>query len=277
MASDQPLSPAAAEVSRFDRERFVTALFAPADRRDGVMVLYAFNLELARIRDSVREPMAGMIRLQWWREVLAGERNDEAARHPVAAPLLRLGLPVAPFEAMLAARERDLEAAPFPDLAALRDYCGATAGGLAELACRTLGAERPASLEAARRVGTAWALVGLLRSVPHHLSTGWLTVPAACLDQAGASAEDVLGGRAPQPALAAAAAAIAKAAEAELASARAVKGIERAALPALLPATLASAHLRVLRRVRWDLHHGAVAQARTAPVRLTLNALLGRF
>ena len=45
------------------------------------------TLEIARVRDLAREPMPGEIRLQWWREVLAGERDGEAAAHPVAAAL----------------------------------------------------------------------------------------------------------------------------------------------------------------------------------------------
>ena len=55
--------------------------------RDALFALYAFNLEIARVRDLAREPMPGEIRLQWWREVLSGERGGEAAAHPVAAAL----------------------------------------------------------------------------------------------------------------------------------------------------------------------------------------------
>ncbi|MEX2008823.1 MAG: squalene/phytoene synthase family protein, partial [Dongiaceae bacterium] len=37
------LSYGAAEVRRGDRDRFLTALFAPADRREALFALYAFN------------------------------------------------------------------------------------------------------------------------------------------------------------------------------------------------------------------------------------------
>ena len=59
----------------------------PTEHRDALLSLYAFNIEIARVRDLVREPMPGEIRLQWWREALAGERDTEAAAHPVAAAL----------------------------------------------------------------------------------------------------------------------------------------------------------------------------------------------
>src|SRR5271157_5432659 len=65
------LSPVAALVRRHDRDRFQTVLFAPAARREALFALYAFNYEIARVRESVTEPMIGQIRLEWWRESIA--------------------------------------------------------------------------------------------------------------------------------------------------------------------------------------------------------------
>jgi len=70
-----------------DKDRFLASLFAPAVQRRKLFALYAFNLETARVRAMVREPMAGAIRLQWWRDALTGERPGEAAASPVAAAL----------------------------------------------------------------------------------------------------------------------------------------------------------------------------------------------
>ena len=82
-----------------DKDRFLATLFAPADRRDALFALYAFNCEIAGVRERAREPMPGEIRLQWWRDVLGGERAGEAAANPVAAALLetiaRFDLPAA--------------------------------------------------------------------------------------------------------------------------------------------------------------------------------------
>ncbi|MCR6632065.1 MAG: squalene/phytoene synthase family protein [Magnetospirillum sp.] len=280
MTSDQPLSFAAEDVRRHDRERFVTALFAPAARREGLLVLYAFNLELARVRENVHEAMAGMIRLQWWREVLSGRRDDEAARHPVAGPLLALArsrdLSPALFEQMLTARELDLIQAPFATAMDFAAYARQTSAVLSELAAATLGAGDEDSRAAARSVGEAWAVTGLLRAVPAHLAQGWLTLPQDVLLKAGTSQEDALAGKAPKPALAQAVAELAGHARAALAQARKHRP-GRTALPALLPATLASAHLRTLERAGWDVFDSAVSRPRPMPVRLTVNALLGRF
>src|ERR1700744_6543982 len=77
----------AALVREADRDRYLATLFAPSQHRDALFALYAFNVEIARVRDLAREPVPGEIRLQWWREVLSGERDGEAAAHPVAAAL----------------------------------------------------------------------------------------------------------------------------------------------------------------------------------------------
>src|SRR6184192_565741 len=82
------LSPVAALVRRHDRDRYQTALFAPADRREALFALYAFNYEIARVRELVSQPMLGQIRLQWWREAVAAAFAGAPSRqHEVAQPL----------------------------------------------------------------------------------------------------------------------------------------------------------------------------------------------
>src|SRR4029450_4592138 len=50
--------------------------------------LVSCTSEMARVREVVREPVAGEIRLQWWSDVLGGAGRGEVAAHPVAAALL---------------------------------------------------------------------------------------------------------------------------------------------------------------------------------------------
>lgn len=280
MSVSPPLSPVAQDVHRHDRERFVSALFAPPVEREALLTLYAFNLEIARVRENVREPVAGLIRLQWWRDVLNGARDDEASRHPVAAPLLALvrerNLPVALFDLMLTAREQDLASAPFATLAEFAIYGRQTAGALSELALLALGGADDDSRDIARQVGQVWAAVGLLRAVPVHLAQGWLTLPVEVLEQAGTTVADVQAGRAPRDVLARAVASVGTPAQTMLAQARARRVLRRA-LPAVLPATLAAVHLRRLARAGWDPFDSAVLRPRPMPLRLAINALLGRF
>src|SRR5664279_648872 len=110
----------AALVREFDRDRFLATLFAPAQHRDALFALYAFNVEITRVRELARQPMPGEIRLQWWREMLSGERDGEAAAHPVAAALratlAQHGFVVAPLLELIDARAFDLYDEPMPTI-----------------------------------------------------------------------------------------------------------------------------------------------------------------
>src|SRR5262249_28267222 len=104
-----------------DKDRFLTTLFAPAEHRDALLALYAFNGDVAGVRGVVREPVAGEIRLQWWSDVFDGAGRGEVAAHPVAAALLasmpRYRLPPEPFKAVIEARRFDLYDEPMVTLA----------------------------------------------------------------------------------------------------------------------------------------------------------------
>src|SRR5438105_12411155 len=107
----------AALVRRHDRDRYQTALFAPAGRREALLALYAFNYEIARVRETVTQPMLGQIRLQWWREVLdAAYAGAPPRQHPVVLPLSaairELALSRGYFDRLIGSRERDLADEP---------------------------------------------------------------------------------------------------------------------------------------------------------------------
>ncbi|MEM8539885.1 MAG: squalene/phytoene synthase family protein, partial [Pseudomonadota bacterium] len=65
-----------------DREAYLASLFLAADVREDFATLWAFNAEIERIRNLISEPVPGEIRLQWWRDVISGDRAGEGAQHP---------------------------------------------------------------------------------------------------------------------------------------------------------------------------------------------------
>jgi len=212
----------AAAVEAHDHDRWLAALFAPDARRPGLMALYAFNLEVSRVRETVREPMLGEIRLQWWRETLDGCAEGRPREQPVARALARHVTEPAAWsrlQALIDARGADLDAGPPPDLAA---YAAGTAGNLTEAAAILLGHGDSGTLAAARQAGTAYGLIGLVRAAPFLASHGrpWIEEGQA-------------------PALLAAAAG-------HLAAARQGR-LPRGALAALLPAAIAGLYLPRLR------------------------------
>jgi phytoene/squalene synthetase len=152
-------------VRKHDPDRYFSALFAPADKRSFLYALYALNHELAHVGESVREPMVGEIRLQWWRETLEGARAGNPRQHDVARAMAMTyaatKLPHELLDAIIDARSFDLNRGPFSEDATRDAYLDATSGNLIRLASRILGAEHEAL---AHEAGLAYGLAGLLRN-----------------------------------------------------------------------------------------------------------------
>src|SRR5215469_13782933 len=104
--SETEISYCARLLRKQDADRYLTALFAPAERREALFALYAFNLEIARTREAITEPTMGLIRLQWWRDALGEIGQGKIRTHEVVRPLAaaintyRLSLPL--FEQLIA-------------------------------------------------------------------------------------------------------------------------------------------------------------------------------
>ena len=242
----------AAGLRHHDRDRYQTALFAPVAHRDALFALYAFNYEIARIRESVREPMLGLMRLQWWRdaldEIYAGQ---SPRRHEVVVPLAEAigarGLSRAHFMALLDARATDMAESPPASLAALEDYAAGSAGSLVLLALEALGVDDPAAREAGRAIGTAYALAGLLMAASFHARQRRLYLPPDVTTRHAVDLERSLFALKPSSALAASARDIAGRARTHLQAARQHRhALPRAAMPALLHGVLAESRLQRL-------------------------------
>lgn len=278
----QALSYCAEQVRRYDRDRFLTALFAPQPNRDDLLALYAFNLELAKIRETVTEPMLGRIRLQWWRETLDGFERGEVRQHAVAEPLAetvrRHRLAPAQLARLVEGREHDVAPEPPVDLAALEDYAADTSATLVELALAVLDGGHPAAREAARHVGIAHALAGLLLAVPFRAAHGRIDLPQDLLDEAGLHAGRVKEAKG-DARLAKILRVIALRAMHHLDAARRHRRqVPRQAVPALLPAIVAERALKRLAAVGYDPF--AVALGRpdgSLGLRLAWAAWRGRY
>src|SRR4051812_10037036 len=157
-----------------DPDRYFSALFAPAGMRPLLLALYAFNAEVARVAESVREPMLGAIRLEWWRETAEGAAKGMPRNHDVARGLAALfaekglekerGLPE--LAALVAARAFDSSADRFADFASLENYLDQTGGRLMRLAAELLGSPQEQSARITKDAARAYGLAGLLRALP---------------------------------------------------------------------------------------------------------------
>jgi len=174
MAKATPdLSYSGQEVRKYDNDRFLTSLFAPAERREALFALYAFNLEIAKTREVVTEPVLGQMRLQFWRDGIEAVYADgsipkHAVMEPLAAAAKEHGLTRAHFDRLIDAREADLDDTPPANLSCLVNYAEVTGAPLVTLALETLGVRDETAQRAGRHIGIAYALTGILRAVPFH-------------------------------------------------------------------------------------------------------------
>lgn len=228
-------------VREADHDRFLADLFAPAERRPHLHALQAFNIEIARVGEIAREALTGEIRLQWWRDALAGRAHGEVRAHPVAAALIdtiaRCALPGAPLQMLIDARGRDLYREPVRTLAELETYGRQTASTLFELAGRILDPGARVS-DVAGAGGAAYALAALMRALPAHAVHGRIFIPLDLLERHGVQPDEVTSGTA-GAGLKAAIAELAKVARERLAEARRGWGsVSSSARPAFLPLAL---------------------------------------
>ncbi|MGE5540464.1 MAG: phytoene/squalene synthase family protein [Gemmatimonas sp.] len=312
-----PASRDAAPLARVAREgdydRYLTTLFVPADRRPALLALIALNLELARIRDAVAEPMIGQIRLQWWREAVEAALAGTPRHHDVLEALsaARGHLRPAVLAAMIDAREVELSAEPL-SLAGFEAYAEGTAGALAEAMTAVLAdgdgrrgaredwvpsaahesviaraargdvtahaARESVIARAARDVGTAFGIVGVLRATRFQADRGRVLLPADVLDESGTSVAAVQRLQA-EPGLATAARRLADIARDRLRRGRAaMRDVPRPARAALLVGALTDAYLARLEAANFDL---LGADLTLSPLRKQLAvawaAVRGRF
>lgn len=203
-----PLEPNAKLVFERDYDRFLLAMLAPPEARDGLFALYAFNYEIAKVLDTVSEPMLGEIRFEWWREAVEECVSGTPRRHATVtalAPYLRDGfIDPSLLNAMIDARSEDLTRifegrAPI-DLNGLQEFARDTGGLLARAAgqclLRSTSMLSEAAAERLEKAGTAYALVGLMRALPFHQRARRRYVPDAMLKSAGLSGLDYAEGRA---------------------------------------------------------------------------------
>lgn len=133
--------------------------YSPPSVRPAMLALLTFDRHLARLVAGTREPLAGQIRLAWWREELAKQAESRARGTPELEALGKSwrGEEPAVIE-LVEGWEHLLQEAPLATASfdAFANGRGSAFGGLARLA----GEGRASA--AAADAGRGWALADLL-------------------------------------------------------------------------------------------------------------------
>jgi phytoene synthase len=186
-------------VRAHDFERYASTLFVSADSRRALLALYAFNVEISRVREQISQPLPGEIRLQWWTDMLAGAGHGGVEGNPVAAELMRAirthGLPVERLSRLIDEHQFDLYNDPMPSMAALEAYIHDTSSALFALGARIMGRQSEETDHLARHAGLAQGFARVIATLPLDAARRQLFVPLQMLESHGSGMEEVFAGQ----------------------------------------------------------------------------------
>ncbi|HEY0849644.1 MAG TPA: phytoene/squalene synthase family protein [Bradyrhizobium sp.] len=186
-------------VRSHDFPRYASTLFLPGVHRRPMLAIYAFNVEVARVRDQVSQPLPGQMRLQWWIDLLAGHDQGSIEGNPVASELMwtirTWRLPLDRLAQLVIEHEFDLYNDPMPSLSALEGYANDTASTLFACCARILARPSEAIDHAARHAGLAYGMIDVINKLPQDIARRQLFLPQQFLQQHGSSLEEVFAGK----------------------------------------------------------------------------------
>jgi phytoene synthase len=186
-------------VRTHDFARYAATLFVPADQRRALLAIYAFNVEISRVREQVSQPLPGEMRLQWWTDMLAGAGHGGVEGNPVAAELnlaiRNWRLPVERLSRLIDEHQFDLYNDPMPTLAALEGHINDTSSALFSLGAGIAGWQSPEIDHLARHAGLAQGMAQVMAALPLDASRRQLFVPLQLLESHGSGMEEVFAGR----------------------------------------------------------------------------------
>lgn len=190
------LSFCALEVKNNDYYRYICCLFTPEILRKRLFTLYAFNNEIAKIKDIASDPMTGLIRITWWREAIDEiYTNKPPRKHEVVKALYELikttSLQRSLLNKIIDAHETDIEFCTPPNIENLENYLDGTSSELLHASLHIVGA----TSEAASYIGKAYGLIGIMRRAKWDAAKRHIMFPQDMLEKQSITADDIVEGR----------------------------------------------------------------------------------
>lgn len=183
-----------------DRDRYLATLVLNGSHRNAVTALYAFNADVASVRERAINPAPGEIRLQWWADAVGGDGHGDVRQNPVADALLdtmaQYAIPPGTLQRLIAARRFDLYDDPMPDLESFEGYAGETTSTLYQLAAMILNDGTAIETgDAAGHLGVAHAMIGHLRAFGYTASHGRIMLPWSVFAANGVNEREIFSGQ----------------------------------------------------------------------------------
>ena len=272
------------ELRKYDYYRYLCCLLAPEKFRSKLLTIYAFNNEIAKIKDIITEPMAGHIRLQWWRETIDDIYNGAQKDHKneIVSSLYELisktKIPKKMFDDLIDAREDDIDFSTPQDLNDIKQYAINTSSNLFYLIFSALNINGQQDHEAAYRAGISYAITGIMRSIKHRAYRKQIMLPKDLMDQNKLTSREVVDGKNIEKTFSVVKA-MCDMAQMNLQHVKALSGeISKEAKIALLPTATVSIFTNRIKKNNYDLFNHDIEDGRLQlQLKLLRSRITGRF
>lgn len=185
-------------VKNFDYENFLCTLLLPKDIRTSAFAIRAFNIETAKVQDSVSDPRIGQMRLKFWEETIDNIYNGHVPKQPVASELCRAinrhKLSKRYLKRLVSARFNHLSTS-FRTLDEMESYAEESTSPVYYMLLEALAIKNIHADHAASHFGKAQGLTNMVRSVPHCAERRLVPpLPQDVMMEKSVSQEDIIRG-----------------------------------------------------------------------------------
>ncbi len=174
---------------------YYSLLFLQPERRNAVTALYAFCCEVEEVVEGCSDAQLARTKLAWWRLEI-GKLSEGKPSHPVTSALLpgieQFQVKPELLNEILDGMEMDLAQTRYLDFTGLERYCKRAAGARAQIAAGIYGYRNPATLEYAKKLGTAFRLTRVIREVGKDARRNCIYLPMDEMKQFDVPAAEIL-------------------------------------------------------------------------------------
>ncbi|XP_072107820.1 NADH dehydrogenase (ubiquinone) complex I, assembly factor 6 isoform X1 [Mobula birostris] len=250
-----------------DYEGFLTSLLLPSELRCSVFALRAFNVELAQVQDVVSQKTLGLMRIQFWRQLIEDVYSNNPPHQPIAIELWKAvrkhKLTKRWFLRIIDERERNLNEKAYRNIQELESYAENAQSSFIYLLLEVLGVRDLHADHAASHIGKAQGIVTCLRATPYHSTRRKVYLPLDICLLHGASQEDFIRGNREKH-VRDVVFDVASQAHVHLEHARSFYGkVPSRAYPAFLQTVILDDYLKKIRKVDFDVFHPSLQKRNT--------------
>ncbi len=158
----------ALQVKKYDHDRYLCCLFAKEENRNDLLTILAFNSEISLISEQTSDLSPALIRITWWQDAIDDLYQGKVRQHSLIIALEKIitehKIPRELFSNLLQARMIELYQQPPSTTLELIQFAEKTGGNLLKICAYVIDQK---NLEQYKNIGTAWSLIGILRSIKY--------------------------------------------------------------------------------------------------------------